>query len=97
MGLIVVFVMCVASQEVVLMVVRAMVWCAWAAMKSMGGVMVAVILRAADRLIEALEAFGVVLATGVLDEVMVDVGLVRVVMALATVLAWLAVMSGWLG
>ena len=55
-------------------------------------------VRAAVRLVEALEALVVVgvFATGVSDKVMTDVGLGQVVMALAlaTVMAWAAVMSG---
>ena len=59
-------------------------------------------LWAADRLVEAWEALLLVMsagvfATGVAGKVMADVGLVREVMALTTVIAWAAVLSSvWL-
>ena len=59
-------------------------------------------LWVADRLVEAWEALLLVMsagvfATGVAGKVMSDVGLVREVMALTTVIAWAAVLSSvWL-
>ena len=58
-------------------------------------------LQASDRLVEAWEALlllvmAVVFVTGVSGELMADVGFVRVVMALMTVIAWAVVLSVWL-
>ena len=64
-----------------------------------GGVLVMVMLSAVDRLADVggamLLMVVVEVVTGVSDEVWAEMLLVRVVMALTTVIAWAAVVSFW--